>query len=260
MTLFLVTFAVSYLYHGLGITLGYHRLLSHRSYKVPKWFEHFLVMGGYLALEGSPIFWVTTHRLHHKYSDQPGDPHSPRDGLWHSFLGWMISPRVSYTEAESRRLCPDLYQDPVYRLLHVNHTRWHALMCLSSCILFRLLILALLGPVAVAANILAALCPFVGALLVNSFGHMNSLGYQNFPTGDSSRNIWWVALLSLGEGWHNNHHAIPKSARHGMKPSEPDLSWEALKILKMVGIASELRLPKADNIPCEADTFSKSIR
>lgn len=243
MTLFLTVFVISFLYHGLGITLGYHRLLSHRSYRVPKWFEHFIVMGGYLAFEGSPIFWVTTHRLHHKYSDQPGDPHSPRDGLWHAFLGWMLKPKVAYDKFESLRLCPDLFKDPLYRLLHLNHTRWHALLCLGACILFRVLLFVLLGPLAVAANLLGAFIPFCGALLVNSFGHTSSLGYQNFETGENSRNIWWVALLSLGEGWHNNHHAIPQSARHGMKWSEPDLSWECLKLLRTIGIASQVRLP-----------------
>jgi len=243
MTLFIIVFIVSYLYHGLGITLGYHRLLSHRSFRVPKWFEHFIVMGGYLAFEGSPIFWVTTHRLHHRFSDHDGDPHSPRDGLWHAFLGWMIEPTVRYDSEQSKRLCADLYNDSFYRFLHLNHTRWHALLCLGFCIAFRLVILALLGPVAVLANVLAAASPFVGALLVNSFGHMPSQGYQNFKTGENSRNVWWIAMLSLGEGWHNNHHAIPHSARHGMTVSEPDLTWEVLKLLRAFRIVSHIRMP-----------------
>ncbi len=245
MTLFATVFVVSYLFHGLGITLGYHRLLSHRSYKVPKWFEYLIVMGGYLAFEGSPIFWVTTHRLHHRYSDQEGDPHSPRDGLWHAFIGWMISPRVRYSKEECVRICPDLQRDAFYRFLHANHTRWHAALCLALCVGFCILIYFVLGPVAVAANRLAALMPFVGALLVNSFGHDPKLGYQNFSTGENSRNVWWIAMMSLGEGWHNNHHAIPQSARHGMRVTEPDLSWECLKVLRLMGIASNLRLPSA---------------
>lgn len=246
--MFLAVFLVSYLYHGLGITLGYHRLLSHKSFKVPKIFEYLLVSGGYLAFEGSPIFWVTTHRLHHKYSDKPGDPHSPKDGWWHSFLGWLFNPVVKYSAEESERLCPDLYKDPVYEALHMNHTRWHALVCLGLCILFRVLIFVVLGPVALAANIIAGVMPFIGAHLVNSFGHMPSLGYQNFNTGENSRNIWWVAMLSLGEGWHNNHHAIPSSARHGMKLLEPDLSWEALRVFKLVGLAGEIKLPDATRL------------
>jgi stearoyl-CoA desaturase (delta-9 desaturase) len=262
MTLFLTVFVLSYLYHGLGITLGYHRLLSHRSFKCPKWFEYFIVMGGYLALEGSPIYWVTTHRLHHRYSDRPGDPHSPRDGLWHSFLGWMTTPTVRYGEDESRRLCPDLYRDPFYKFLHAHHTRWHALLCLSFYVAFRLLILAVLGPVALAANMIAALLPFIGALLVNSFGHIPGMGYQNFKTGEDSQNVWWIASLSLGEGWHNNHHAIPVSARHGMKASEPDLTWEAIRLLKLFGIVRDLRMPESSprfvqmGIDTDAETSS----
>ena len=113
------------------------------------------------------------------------------------------------------------------------------------CFVFRLIIFWLLGPWAVVANLIGALIPFTGALLVNSVGHMPSFGYQTFNTGEKSTNVWWVAMLSLGEGWHNNHHAIPQSARHGMKPLEFDLSWESLKLLKRVGLASEFRLPSS---------------
>lgn len=239
-----LVFILSYLYHGLGITLGYHRLLSHRSFKVPRWLEYLIVSGGYLSFEGSPIFWVGTHRLHHKYSDKPGDPHSPQDGWWHSFIGWMYSPLVDYDAAESMRLCPDLYRDPLYRFLHCNHSRWHAMLCLSFCLLFRAVILIVLGPAALVANLLGASMPFLGALMVNSFGHMSSLGYQNFRTGENSRNIWWVAMLSLGEGWHNNHHALPSSARHGMLTREPDLTWWILKALEATGLASDVRQPE----------------
>lgn len=243
MSTFILVFIASYLFHGLGITLGYHRLLSHRSYKVPRLLEYFIVLGGYLSFEGSPVFWVATHRLHHKYSDMPGDPHSPVDGWWHSFVGWMISPRVAYTAAECERLCPDLINDPLYKFLHCGHTRYHALLCLGLCIAFRVAIYLALGPVGLAANLLGAFVPFVGALMVNSFGHLNSLGYQNFATGENSRNIWWVAMLSLGEGWHNNHHALPASARHGILPQEPDLSWAMLTLLRWFGLASDIKLP-----------------
>jgi stearoyl-CoA desaturase (Delta-9 desaturase) len=243
MTLFLVVFIISYLYHGLGITLGYHRLLSHRSFSLPKPLEYLLVSGGYLAFEGSPIFWVTTHRLHHRFSDQPGDPHSPKDGLWHSFLGWMLKPRIEYNRDKSERLCPDLCKDKLYNFLHLNHTRWHALLCLAACIAFRVLIYLALGPVAVAANIAAALAPFVGALLVNSIGHMPRFGYTNFETGEDSRNNFWIAMLSLGEGWHNNHHALPSSARHGLLRQEFDLSYLVLVIMSKLGLATAIKLP-----------------
>lgn len=243
MVLFFTVFVISYLFHGLGITIGYHRLLSHRSFKAHRLLEYFFVIGGYLALEGSPITWVSTHRIHHKFSDRSGDPHSPADGWWHSFVGWMFRPTVTISQEDSQRFCPDLYKDAFYRFLHANHTQWHVAMCLVCCILFRVLIFLLFGPLAVVANLLGAALPFIGAMMVNSFGHMQSLGYRNFETGENSRNIWWVAYMSLGEGWHNNHHAIPRSARHGMNDSEFDLTWEALKIMKSLKIVSEIQLP-----------------
>lgn len=260
--LFFTVFVISYMYHGLGITLGYHRLLSHRSFKVPKFLEYFIVSGGYLAFEGSPIFWVSTHRLHHKYSDQEGDPHSPLDGFFHSFIGWLFKPIIKYNEEESRKLAADLYRDPVYRFFHVNHTRWHALLCLFLCIAFRVGIFLVLGPVALAANILAGVMPFIGAHLVNSFGHLPTLGYQNFETGENSRNVWWVAMLSLGEGWHNNHHALPSSARHGLNFKELDLTWESLKLLKLLGLATQIRLPDPAGFKSRvspADRISSSV-
>ncbi len=261
MTTAILVFVISYLFHGLGITLGYHRLLSHRSFKVPKWLEYLIVTGGYLSFEGSPIFWVATHRLHHKYSDLDGDPHSPRDGLWHSFIGWMMTPRVRYSEAECIRLCPDLFKDPYYRFLHCNHSRYHALLCLGMNILFRLTILLILGPVAFFANLIASFLPFLGALMVNSLGHLPRFGYQNFDTGENSRNVWWIAMLSLGEGWHNNHHAIPSSARHGMLIKEPDLSFMVLRVLEMLGLASDLRLPSEESIKASKarQSFDKSL-
>src|SRR5471030_864138 len=100
MVTFVVAFLLFFVFHSQGITLGYHRLLSHRSLKVPKWLEYLIVSGAYLSIEGAPIFWVTTHRLHHRYSDHDGDPHSPRDGLFHSFISWMWKPVVLISSRE----------------------------------------------------------------------------------------------------------------------------------------------------------------
>ncbi len=141
MALFVVVFLIAYIYHGVGITLGYHRLLSHRSYKVPKLLEYFIVLGAYSCLEGAPIFWVTTHRLHHRYSDQKGDPHSPRDGRWHAFLGWMYDSTTHISAEESRRLAPDLYRDPVYKFLHMGHSQLDGLACLLFSVVYRTAIL-----------------------------------------------------------------------------------------------------------------------
>lgn len=245
MSLFLLAFALSYLYHGLGITLGYHRLLSHRSFKVPVWFEYFLVSGAYLSLEGAPIFWVTTHRLHHRYSDHKGDPHSPKDGFWYAFLGWMFRPLVTITNVEQQKTSPDLFRDPLYRFLHFGGRGLDGLMCLLFVIVFRLIIWLVAGPTVLAGSLAGMALAFISPLMVNSFCHIPCFGYRTFPISDQSRNVWFVAFTSFGEGWHNNHHAIPQSARHGLKKWEFDLSWIVIKLLAYFGIASDIKLPKA---------------
>lgn len=241
---FAVAFAVFYLYHTLGITLGYHRILSHKAVRVPKWLEYFIVSGGYLSLEGSPIFWVSTHRLHHRYSDHAGDPHAPNDGLWHAFIAWMWDQKVKISATESRQIAPDLYRDPVYKALHCGHTHWDGILCLALAIVFRAVIFAIFGPTILIANLLATGMAFVGPLLVNSFAHLRQFGYETYPCGDNSRNVWFVAMLSLGEGWHNNHHAFPQSARHGLTPREFDATWVSICLLKFLGLAQDIRLPK----------------
>ena len=266
-TTFLVVFLLSYLYHGMGITVGYHRLLSHRALKVPRWLEYFIVSGGYLALEGSPVAWVATHRVHHRYSDLEGDPHSPRDGVWHAFMGWLPNPKERFTGESIEQTVPDLWRDPVYRYFDFNHTKTHAWVCLALCVAFRVGIFVFLGPAAVVANLLGMLPAFIGPFWVNSVCHLKGFGYRNFVTEDKSRNVWWVGLIALGEGWHNNHHAVPQSARHGMKPAEFDISWEFIRLLRFLGLATEVRLPKGSksmvvidrelaaqlDVPCAAD-------
>lgn len=243
MTLFITVLIVSYLYHGLGVTVGYHRLLSHRAFKVPLWLEYLIVSGGYFCLEGSPIFWVTAHRLHHRYSDLPGDPHSPRDGVWHAFLGWMLNYKAKDTREISQKTCPDLWRDGLYRWLDVGHTDARATLCVAFFIAFRVLLYLCLGPVALAANLIASVLIFCCPCLVNSVCHLKSFGYQNFDARDQSRNVWWVGLMALGEGWHNNHHALPQSARHGLKPFEVDISYWMICLMQALGLARDVRLP-----------------
>ena len=245
MLTFSVAFLIFYVFHAQGITLGYHRLLSHRSLRVPKWLEYFIVSGAYLSLEGAPIFWVTTHRVHHRYSDHDGDPHAPRDGMLHAFGTWMWKPKVIISTEESKLLAPDLYRDPVYRFLHMNHSGKDGLVCLLFAIGFRVALYFLFGPVVLCANLLATVVSFCGPLLVNSFAHLPAFGYQTYDCGDSSRNVWWVALIAMGEGWHNNHHAFPLSARHGLKPLEFDATWISINILRALGLARDIHLPKA---------------
>ncbi|HEY9792041.1 MAG TPA: fatty acid desaturase [Candidatus Obscuribacterales bacterium] len=244
MTTFLIAFLLSYLYHGFGVTVGYHRLLSHRSFKCPTWLEYLIVSGGYLGFEGSPVSWVATHRVHHRYTDEEGDPHRPADGFWHAFAGWLVEPKVVMSGQQIEQVCPDLWRDPVYKAIDFDHTRKHALVCLISCIVFRVVILVLFGPWALLGNLLGVASTFVGPFWVNSVCHLANVGYKNFGTTDKSRNVPWVGLWALGEGWHNNHHAAPQSARHGIRPFEIDISWMFIKFLSLIGLATNVRLPK----------------
>ena len=244
MTTILIFFVLGYLYHGLGITLGYHRLLSHRAFKVPRWLEYFIVSGAYLAFEGAPIFWVTAHRIHHRYSDHKGDPHSPRDGFWHAWIAWMWDGMVPVSEEQNKLLSPDLYRDNVYKFLHAGGGGKDGLICLAFNFTYRAAIVLIFGWWALLGEFLGTLLAFTGPLMVNTFCHMRNLGYETYPCADDSRNVGFVGFLALGEGWHNNHHAFPQSARHGLTPKEPDLSWMFLSVLKAVGLATDVRLPK----------------
>ena len=244
MVSFVVAFVLAYSWGVLGISLGYHRGLSHRSFKVPRSLEYFFVIGAYLVFEGGPIFWVASHRLHHRYSDQPGDPHSPRDGTWHSILGWMSKPVVKIGEEQYKTICPDLYKDPLYLWLHAGGNGRDGYLCLTINVAYRVLLLFLFGPYFLIGNLLGSVGAFIAPLMVNSICHMPRFGYQNFTTTDLSQNVWLVALASFGEGWHNNHHEFPQSARHGLNPWEFDFSYLILRILKAFGIARDIRLPK----------------
>jgi len=234
---FIGWFLVFYLYHGTGTTLGYHRLLTHKSLSLPRWLAYFIVSGGYLGLMGSPIVWVAVHRLHHQKSDQTGDPHSPNHGFVHALVGWMFHMKKVQPQAELEKQVPDLIDDPVLKLLGCDHEPGQARLCLYCCVAFRLLILLLLGPVALFANLLATAMTFWSTQLVNAVCHLKNVGYRSFNTREESRNVWWVGILALGEGWHNNHHAVPKSARHGMAWFEVDVTWYVIWLLEKIGLA-----------------------
>ncbi len=221
---------------SLGIGMGYHRLLTHRGYKVPKVVEYFLTLCATLALEGGPIFWVATHRLHHANTDRKGDPHSPRDGFWWAHMGWILRGEAKHRNTTLlSRYAPDLAQDR----FHVWLTRWHWL----PLTLLGLVLLVLGGwPMVMWGIFLRVTVGLHGTWLVNSAAHV--WGSQRFKTRDDSRNNWWVALLSFGEGWHNNHHAYPAAARHGLAWYEVDLNWYGIRALQLLGLAKSIRLVK----------------
>jgi len=221
---------------GFGISLGYHRLHTHRGFKTSRAFEYFLAICGTLTLEGGPIFWVATHRLHHQYSDEPEDPHSPRvSGFW-AHLGWIIFGEAQHSDtARLARYAPDLSKDPFYRWLSTYH--WVPLTVLG----FGLLAWGGWGMVNWAI-FLRVTVGLHATWMINSATHM--FGRRRFETDDDSRNVWWVALLTFGEGWHNNHHAHPVSARHGLAWYEFDWTWVSLKVLKAVGLVWDVKVAK----------------
>jgi stearoyl-CoA desaturase (delta-9 desaturase) len=219
---------------GLGISMGYHRLHTHRSYKVPLLLEYFFAVCGALTLEGGPISWVATHRIHHQKSDQPGDPHSPRDGAWWSHAGWIMFGEANHNRTrQMSKYAPDLAKHRFY--LWLNDYHWLPLVVLG------VLLLALGGvPLLLWGVAVRVVFGLHATWLVNSATHM--WGARRFNTRDDSRNNWWVALITFGEGWHNNHHAHPASARHGLAWYEFDPTWIQIRILKMLGIAKSIRV------------------
>jgi stearoyl-CoA desaturase (Delta-9 desaturase) len=224
---------------GLGISMGYHRLHTHRSYKVPRWLEYFFAVCGALTLEGGPIFWVATHRVHHQKSDKPGDPHSPRDGAWWSHMGWILFGETKHNNTRLlAKYAPDVAKHPFYVWLNSYH--WLPILVLAG-------ILYLTGglPMVLWGVCLRVVVGLHVTWLVNSATHM--WGSRRFATSDDSRNNWWVALITFGEGWHNNHHAHPTSARHGLAWYELDISWIQIKLLRALGIARAVKTAKVTN-------------
>jgi len=240
MTEFVIALFLSYLWHAMGVTIGYHRLLSHRSFACPKIVEYFWVFGGYLAFEGSPIWWAAIHRAHHRYADTPLDPHSPRNGLREAYYGWMT--REGYpAHIDPHVQCKDLVRDSLYLFLDQGG-KWHRAHALTLVIgvIFRGLLWFLFGWKIALASLLAAGVVLQIPLLLNVVCHIPRLGYKTYATEDDSVNVWWVGLLAMGEGWHNNHHAFPGSCRTGLKFHEFDLSWLTLRLLKSVGLVGRM--------------------
>jgi fatty-acid desaturase len=230
---------------GLGISMGYHRLHTHRSYKLPVALEYFLAVCGTMTLQGGPIFWVATHRIHHQFSDRPGDPHSPREGAWWAHIGWLLVGESKHNNSKlMAKYAPDLAKDRFYVLLNDYH--WVPLFVLA------VFLFALGGVPLVLLGIFVQLAFGLHATwAVNSATHM--WGGRRFATKDDSRNNWWVALLSFGEGWHNNHHAHPTSARHGLAWYEFDISWISIQVLRFLGVAKSIRVAKLTSVVAERE-------
>lgn len=230
---------------GLGVTVGYHRLLAHRSFQVPKWLEYVLTMCGSMALQGGPIKWVATHRVHHAFSDRPQDPHTPTRGFWWAHVLWLFAyDEILDHPTKHYRYAPDLAKDPGHQW--INRSQWLQVLVMGAALL------ALGGlPWLVWGLFVRTVFVYHGTWLVNSAAHL--WGYQSFNTNEGSRNNWWVALVSYGEGWHNNHHAYLHSAAHGLRWWEFDLTYLTIRCLGWLRLATRIRLPQGN--PAQLPAF-----
>ncbi|HWB19474.1 MAG TPA: fatty acid desaturase [Phycisphaerales bacterium] len=239
---------------GLGITIGYHRLFTHKSFKTPRPIAAILATLGSMSVEGPLLQWVATHRRHHQHSDDHGDPHSPHihgetitglfKGLWHSHIGWMFknSPR------DLARYVTDLRRDVMLSAISRLFPLW---------VLIGLLIPTILGGL-ISLSWTGALLGFIwGGLVRVFFVHhitwsINSVchiwGSRTFDVDDHSRNNVIFGILAFGEGWHNNHHAFPNSARHGLAWWQIDSSYYLVRLMGLVGLAYDIRVPSSDRI------------
>jgi len=224
----------------LGVTIGYHRLLSHRAFRVPRWLERFFATCGALSCQHGPIDWVGLHRHHHKFSDTEVDHHSSLEGFWWSHMGWMFEEIPAITAVP--RLTGDLARDPYHRWLN----RWFLVLQLPlAALLFWIGTATGAGGWALVlwGIPLRLVVVYHCTWLVNSATHC--WGSIAYPSGDRSRNNPWVAALTFGEGWHNNHHTFPHSARHGLQAGQIDLTWQHIRLLRALGLATQVRLPAA---------------
>ena len=258
----IAVFAIVYPLCGLGITVGFHRLLTHRAFKTKPWVRFAFAAMGSAAIEGPVISWVADHRKHHAFADQPGDPHSPHvdhghglkgalKGLFHAHVGWLF---IHTDRANKERYAPDLMKDPVVAYVDRTFFVW---------VLVGLLVPFLLGW-AIGGTLLAGLTGLLwGGLVrmlvlhhvtysINSLCHF--FGRRDYPTDDESRNLAWLAPLSFGESWHNNHHAFPTSAHHGLRWWEVDISALAIRGLEKVGLAWDVQRPSPERMAAKAQS------
>lgn len=243
-----------YVFGTLGINLCYHRLLTHRGLVCPKWLEHLFAILGVCSIQDTPARWVAVHRRHHEHSDRQDDPHSPLVAFFWGHLGWMLVENRDLARLGIfDRYAKDILRDPFYR--RMERTVLYPAILLGSWAVFFLgglgFELAHSGSVSQAVQFGASLLiwgVFVRTVVVwhitwsvNSLAHL--WGYRNYETSEQSRNNWFVALISNGEGWHNNHHADPRSARHGHRRWELDVVFATVWLLERVGLANDVRRP-----------------
>jgi sn-1 stearoyl-lipid 9-desaturase len=231
----IVAIVITNLTGAFGITLCYHRALTHRALRMVRPLEIATAILGALAFQGDPIDWVATHRIHHAHADRKGDPHSIRRGLMWAHVSWLFRTNENLpTDEQRKRYTPDLWNDPVYQALRYLYVPMQ--------IALAVLLFALGGWSWVVWGIFARLVfTYHATWLVNSAAH--AFGYRTYRTPDRSVNSWFVALISWGEGWHNNHHAFPFSARHGLRWFEFDPTWWTIKLMAAMKLVDKVRVP-----------------
>jgi stearoyl-CoA desaturase (delta-9 desaturase) len=230
-----------WLFGSIGICLGYHRLLSHKSFQVPKWLEYAIATIGALAMQGGPIFWIGGHRQHHAHTEDVNlDPYSSERGFWWSHMLWILYPRSEFFDYETyQKYAPDLARQPFYRWLD----RYFLLLQIPLA----LLLYAVGGwSFVIYGVVLRAVLLWHSTWFVNSATHM--WGYRTFNADDNARNLWWVSIVTYGEGWHNNHHTYPNVAKAGFQWWEIDVTWWSIKLLQTLGLARKVVLPPAKSI------------
>jgi stearoyl-CoA desaturase (Delta-9 desaturase) len=252
----LAILAVMYVLIGFGVTVGFHRLFTHRSFDAKPWLRATLAVLGSMSVQGALIHWVADHRKHHTFTDEEGDPHSPHlqdgtgwravlRGLWHSHMGWLFD--KEHTPAS--RFAPDLRNDPTMRRIDTLFPLWVALgLMIPFAAGFLLSGGELIGGLTALlwAGLVRVFLLHHATWSVNSICHM--YGKQPFEIEDESRNNWAVAVVSLGEGWHHSHHAFPTSARHGLSRTQLDPSYALIKVFEKLGWAWNVKHPREDQI------------
>jgi fatty-acid desaturase len=254
-TAVIVAIVAARLFGLLGINIGYHRLLTHRGFKCPKWLEHALVVIAICCAEDTPARWVAVHRRHHEKSDEQPDPHSPLAGFLWGHLGWLLvkNPDLSRLGIYDR-YAKDILRDPFYVALERNLWQLKIVLIQINLFFFAGFAVALLQGQSWADAVPFALGFVVWGVFVrtvfvwhqtwavNSFTHM--WGYRSYATDEGSRNNWFVGLWAHGEGWHNNHHADQRSARHGHRWWEIDTTYLTIRLFEKLGLASDIVLPR----------------
>lgn len=234
---------VNWIVGSLGVGLGYHRLLTHRSFKAPKWLEYLLTIFGTMSVQDDAPRWVATHRIHHQFTETEKDPHSTLPGFFWAHMDWIIKGTAQDHDAATlKKYVPDLMKDKFHTTLAKYY---YVPLIISAFILF-----AIGGWSMVFWGVFVrVVVGWHSTWLVNSAAHF--WGSRRYETTDDSTNNWFVALITFGEGWHNNHHAFPTSARHGLRWYELDTNWIVIRLLGKVGWAKQIRIFETDKPAAE---------